>query len=81
MQEKEQPLQTDLSLDSTRQAQIQGNRHYLKTMAEIILLCARQDISLRVHHESQSSLNKGIFLEILSLVASHDKTVQERLLH
>ena len=49
-------------------------------MAEVILLCAQQDIGLRGHRESQSSLNRGNFLEILSLVASHDTTVQERLL-
>lgn len=49
-------------------------------MAEVILLCAQQDIGLRGHRESQSSLNRGNFLEILSLVASQDTTVQERLL-
>ena len=68
-------------LDSTRRVQVQDNRHYLKTVAEVILLCAQQNISLRGHHESHSSLNRGNFLEILSLVASHDRTVQERLLH
>ncbi len=68
-------------LDSTRSLQIQQNRHYIRTVAEVILLCARQDIGLRGHRESQLSLNRGNFLEILSLVASHDTTVQERLLH
>ena len=68
-------------LDSTRQAQIQDNRHYLKTVAEVTLPCVQQDISHRGHHESQSSLNRSNFLEIPSLVASHNKAVQERLLH
>ena len=64
-------------LDSARSLQVQ---HYIKTVAEVILLCAQQDIGLRGHRESQSSLNRGNFLEILSLVASQDTTVQERLL-
>ena len=68
-------------LDSARSLQVQHNRHYVKTVAEVILLCAQQDIGLRGHRESQSSLNRGNFLEILNLVASHDATVQERLLH
>ena len=67
-------------LDSARSLQVQHNRYYIKTVAEVILLCAQQDIGLRGHHESQSSLNRGNFLEILSLVESHDTTVQERLL-
>ena len=42
-------------LDSTRRQQIQENRCYLKTIAEIILLCARQDLVLRGHRESRES--------------------------
>ena len=53
----------------------------MKTVAEIILLCAQQDIGVGGHREFQSSLNRGHFLEILHLVANHDRTVQERLQH
>lgn len=67
-------------LDSARNLQIQQNRHYLRTVAEVLLLCAQQDIGLRGHRESQSSSNKGNFLEILHLVAQHDATVKDRLL-
>ena len=66
-------------LDSSRNLQIQENRHYMRTLAEIILLCARQDLGLRGHRESQSSLNRGNFLEVLHLIAKHDKVVEERL--
>lgn len=66
-------------LDNTRNTQIQHNRHYIKTVANVILLCARQDLALRAHDESQSSQNKGNFLEILHLIAQHDEIVRERL--
>ena len=66
-------------LDSTRRQQIQENRTYLKTIAEIILLCARQDLALRGHRESIESSNRGNFLEILELVADHDTVVKDKL--
>ena len=66
-------------LDSTRQLEIEKNRHYLKIIAEILLLCGRQDVALRGHHESQSSSNRGNFLEILKIVAKHDKIVEGRM--
>ena len=34
-------------LDSARSLQVQHNRHYIKTVVEVILLCAQQDIGLR----------------------------------
>ena len=66
-------------LDSTRQLEIERNRHYVKTIAEILLLCGRQDLALRGHHESQSSSNRGNFLEILKIVAKHDKIVEDKM--
>ena len=63
-----------------RQKQIQKNRHYLKSVAEIILLCCAQEIALRAHDENDSSRNKGNFLEILHLVAKHDKELESRML-
>ena len=66
-------------LDSTRRLEIEKNRHYLKTIAEILLLCGRQDLALRGHHESQSSSNRGNFLEILQIISRHDKIVEDRM--
>ena len=40
---------------------IQQNRHYLKTIVEVILLCAKQDLALQGHRESSNSDNRGIF--------------------
>ena len=65
--------------DSTRNRQIYNNRHYLKSVAETLLLTGRLEIALRGHDESESSLNKGNFLEIFSIIAKHDPIVQERI--
>jgi len=53
--------------------------HYIKTIAEVILLCAKQELALRGHKESSKSLTRGNFLEILSLVAHHDPIIKEKL--
>ena len=66
-------------MDSARAQHVAKNVHYMKTIAEVILLCSQQEIGLRGHKESEDSLNRGNFLEILKLVALHDKTVQDRL--
>lgn len=73
----------DNLLASDRRRQIEQNRHYLQTLTEVILVCAKQDIPLRGHRESQTSespwLNRGNFIEILHLVGKHDHIVQEKL--
>ena len=51
----------------------------MKTIAEIILLCAQQEIALRGHDESSSSSNHGNFLTILQFVSRHDEIVYKRL--
>lgn len=64
-------------LDSLGDQALQMNRHYIKTIAEVILLCARQDIALRGHDESDKSENPGNFKAILQLVANHDDQFQQ----
>ena len=66
-------------LDAARSQLIAKNRHYLKTILEVLLLCSQQEIALRGHDESVKSPNRGNFLEILKLIASHDEVVKERL--
>ena len=48
-------------------------------MLKIALLCARQDLALRGHDESESSENKGNFKEILALLASENPTLRHQL--
>ena len=66
-------------IDSSRRIQIENNRHYLRNVAEVLLVCGRQDLALRGHNESPSSSNRGNFLEILNLVANHDGIIEERI--
>ena len=64
-------------MDSLGEQMLQLNRHYIKTIAEVILLCARRDIALRGHDESGNSKNPGNFKAILHLIANHDDQFQQ----
>ena len=66
-------------LDAARSQLIKKNRHYLKTILEVLLVCSQQEIALRGHDESMKSLNRGNFLEIFKLIANHDEIIKERL--
>ena len=44
-------------LGSNRVEQIRKNRHYIKTVAEVLLLFSKQEMSFRGHDESSESLN------------------------
>ena len=66
-------------LDKSRASQIEKNRHYIATVAEVVLLCARQNIPFRGHDESSISQNRGSFLEVFHVISKHDKIIEERL--
>ena len=68
-------------LVSTRAVQIERNIHYIKSIAEVLLLCSKQEISFRGHNESVDSKNKGNFMQILGLLGKHDKVVEDRLFY
>ncbi|KAI6659566.1 Zinc finger MYM-type protein 1-like [Oopsacas minuta] len=58
---------------------IDDNRKHLMTVLDIITFCAKQDIPLRGDDESDQSLNKGNFLEILELLGKYDSNVTKRI--
>ena len=64
-------------LGTARAELVRKNCHYIKTIAEVLLLCVKQDIALRGHRESADSTNRGKFLEILSLVAKHEGEIDQ----
>ena len=66
-------------LGNARSEMIQKNRHYIKSLIEVLLLCSKQEISMRGIKESNNSVNRGNLLEILSLIAKHDPVVKQRL--
>ena len=66
-------------LNSSRARVVQENRRYLKSICQVAVLCARQDISLRLHRKHEGSSNKGNFLEILDIVASESSSLKQRM--
>ena len=65
-------------LSSQRKEQISRNRHYIRSIIEVLVLCATSEIALRGHREVNST-HKGNFLKILDLVGKHDEVVASRL--
>ncbi|CAF3192960.1 unnamed protein product, partial [Rotaria sp. Silwood2] len=63
-------------IDKGRIEQIRRNRLRLIKIASALLLCSRQAIGIRGHDESESSLNKGNFIEILKWASSTDPIVK-----
>jgi hypothetical protein len=68
MEQKTTPV--DVMLDSIKQQQIEKNRKLLWPIIEAIVLCGRQNISLRRHrddsqHYLSDDVNPGNFIEIL----------------
>lgn len=66
-------------LNKEHTKQVKENREYIKTIGEVLLLTARQNITQRGHDESEESINKGNFREILDTIAHHDALVKHRL--
>ena len=66
-------------MNSARSVTIAQNRHYLKTILEILLFCSHQELALRGHREGNDSSNRGNFLELLQLIGKYDLVVQQRL--
>jgi hypothetical protein len=66
-------------LGNNRAEMIKNNRLYLQAVSDVILTCCKQDIALRGHRETPDSINKGNFLEILSLLSRYNSVVEERI--
>lgn len=49
---------------SESEKQVKENRYYLWSIAEVLLLCAQQDIAIREHVETEESGNPGNFRRI-----------------
>lgn len=58
---------------------VERNRDHVKVVLDIVMFCAKQDLSLRGHKESEEALNKGIFLELFKFISKYDSEIQSRL--
>ena len=68
-------------LNEAHQRAVEENRHYIKTVAEI-LYTGRQNIAHRAYREQDDAaagLNKGNFLELLSLIGKHDSKIAKKI--
>ena len=78
MQSKQQSVGE--ALNKTVAAQIKSNRQLLHPIVKTILFCGTQNISLRGHRESMSSLNPGNFRALLKFrVDSGDNLLKQHL--
>ena len=78
MKLKQMPI--DQHLDSVLSIQVEQNRLKLYPITKTILFCGQQNIALRGHRESSSSLNPGNFRALLKFrVDSGDEILKKHL--
>uniref|UniRef100_A0A667WWJ6 DUF4371 domain-containing protein n=1 Tax=Myripristis murdjan TaxID=586833 RepID=A0A667WWJ6_9TELE len=69
------------AMDKQYQKKVEENRKYIKTVADVLLCTATQNIAQRGHRESEDSGNKGNFMAILELIAKHDPLIKQKMGH
>lgn len=80
---KELAIRTRLqaTIDAETQSQIRTEEHswreILKRILDVILYLAKQNLAFRGHDESESSSNRGNFLELIKLLARYDPVLRE----
>ena len=58
---------------------VDENRAYLQKLVDAVLYLSKQEMPLRGHDESQNSLNKGNYRELLQVFAKNDSVFAARL--
>ena len=66
-------------VSDSHKKEVEENRAYLKKVIETIIWIGRQGLALRGHDESDSSMNRGNFLELLSLRAEDCEFLKKHL--
>ena len=59
--------------------EVRQNREILKTVTEAVLYLSKQELAFRGHDESEDSLNKGNYRELLESFAKFDSVFERRL--
>lgn len=65
-------------LSNAHSKQVQDNRMYVERVADILRFTAVQGIAQRGHDESNTSDNKGNYLELLNLLGKYDEIVKKK---
>ena len=66
-------------LDSTRAAAIKENREHIRLLFKVAIYLAKQGLALRGDNESDDSLNKGNYIELLESMSAENLCMQEKL--
>jgi len=66
-------------LNDSYRKKVNENRHYLKSVGEIILLTATQNIAQRGHREGDDVSNPGNVKKILQFATKHDPVIANRI--
>lgn len=74
-------LKLDLRVEIIHSAnrKVAENREIVRTIIDALVFISRQNIALRGHNEKHSSLNKVIFLELISLLGDYHPTLKNHL--
>ena len=67
------------ALNENYRKKVNENRHYMKTIGEIVLITATQNIAQRGHREGDDVSNPGNVKKILRFAAKHDPVVADRI--
>ena len=59
--------------------QVNKNRHVLNKIIDILKFCGSHEIAIRGHNEKQTSKNRGIFLELVDMMAQTDHVLRDHL--
>uniref|UniRef100_A0A1A8SMM0 Uncharacterized protein n=1 Tax=Nothobranchius rachovii TaxID=451742 RepID=A0A1A8SMM0_9TELE len=66
-------------MDEENKKQVTENQYYIKTLAEILVLTATENVAQRSHRETSDSEKKGIFLSMLDLLSNHNPVIKKDL--
>lgn len=66
-------------LDSAHNKTVQENRRYIRAVVEVLRFTCCQNIAQRGHREDNESVNRGNFLELLSLLSNFDEIVKKKI--
>ncbi|TDH05594.1 hypothetical protein EPR50_G00124020 [Perca flavescens] len=76
----------DLQLDEQRRREtslhnerVRKNRDILKSLVDCVIFLGQQELSFRGHDEGKESLNRGNYLELLSLLSEYDADLRHHL--
>lgn len=65
--------------DAGNIAFVDRNRQHVKVVLDIVMMCAKQDIPLRGHRETEEAMNRENFLEIFKFISKYEPEVENRL--